>query len=200
MVQVVRVVDDLDESDAAETVQFGLGGRWYDIDLNADHAEELKAEIGWWVQHARKHGSTPKAVPKRTQRPADQVETMPTHEWWRTPEDASDAEQQRYHEMRQEIREWGLRNGWPSLGDRGRLPRALYAKWWERTHTKHRKPDRDDEPDIEQETAADEAEGDTQGALGMATPPFSDHTKRRAGRRTAPGRKPTRSKTVAGVA
>jgi Lsr2 len=34
----VLLVDDIDGSDAVETVSFGLDGTHYEIDLNSDHA------------------------------------------------------------------------------------------------------------------------------------------------------------------
>ena len=34
----VFLVDDIDGSDAAETISFGLDGTRYEIDLNSDHA------------------------------------------------------------------------------------------------------------------------------------------------------------------
>ena len=35
-------IDDLDGSEAAGTVQFGLDGASYEIDLNSKHAEALR--------------------------------------------------------------------------------------------------------------------------------------------------------------
>jgi len=44
MVRTVRVhlIDDLDESVAAETIVFAVDGIDYEIDLNTDHAEQLR--------------------------------------------------------------------------------------------------------------------------------------------------------------
>jgi Lsr2 len=38
----VLLVDDIDGSDAHETIKFGLDGTHYEIDLNSDHAQELR--------------------------------------------------------------------------------------------------------------------------------------------------------------
>lgn len=48
--------DDLDGSEAAETVQFGLDGVSYEIDLSDKHAEELRSAFANWVGHARRTG------------------------------------------------------------------------------------------------------------------------------------------------
>jgi hypothetical protein len=50
----VLLVDDIDGSDADETVQFGLDGSQYEIDLNNDHAQELRGQLGRYAKAARK--------------------------------------------------------------------------------------------------------------------------------------------------
>ena len=52
----VMLVDDLDNSDADETVTFGLDGVTYEIDLNAANAARLRDELAPWVGHARRAG------------------------------------------------------------------------------------------------------------------------------------------------
>ena len=52
----VILVDDLDGSDAAETVSFGLDGVDYEIDLNDDHAAELREALALYVGHGRRTG------------------------------------------------------------------------------------------------------------------------------------------------
>lgn len=56
MAQKVNIilVDDIDESEAAETVFFGLDGVQYEIDLSASHAAELRDSLAGFVGHARK--------------------------------------------------------------------------------------------------------------------------------------------------
>ncbi len=55
MAQKVHIVlvDDLDESEAVETVGFGLDGKDYVIDLNEDNATKLREALAPWVAHAR---------------------------------------------------------------------------------------------------------------------------------------------------
>lgn len=47
------LVDDLNGEPAAETVQIGLNGRHYEIDLTKEHAHQLRAELKSYVRHAR---------------------------------------------------------------------------------------------------------------------------------------------------
>lgn len=51
---IVHLVDDIDGSDAAETVAFSLDGVDYEIDLNSAHAKEMRGALQSWVSHARK--------------------------------------------------------------------------------------------------------------------------------------------------
>ena len=55
MAQKVNIVlvDDLDESEAEETVTFGLDGKEYAIDLSADNARTLRDAMAPYVAHAR---------------------------------------------------------------------------------------------------------------------------------------------------
>lgn len=56
MAQKVNIVlvDDLDGSEADETVSFGLDGTSYEIDLNDSNAAALREALGGYVGHARK--------------------------------------------------------------------------------------------------------------------------------------------------
>ena len=55
MAQKVHIVlvDDLDQSDAEETVAFGLDGKEYAIDLNKKNARSLRDALAPYVAHAR---------------------------------------------------------------------------------------------------------------------------------------------------
>ncbi|SEC29456.1 Lsr2 protein [Nocardioides exalbidus] len=56
MAQKVNIVlvDDLDGTDATETVTFGLDGTTYEIDLNDANASALREALSGYVGHARK--------------------------------------------------------------------------------------------------------------------------------------------------
>jgi hypothetical protein len=69
MAQKVNIVlvDDIDQSDAEETVSFGLDGKEYAIDLNTKNAGALRDALAPYVAHARpvsgrRRGSTAKVA------------------------------------------------------------------------------------------------------------------------------------------
>lgn len=185
MAQQVRLVDDIDQdSDADRTVTFALGKQEYQIDLTEENAEQLETELRWWISFARKAGAAPKNLTRKAAAPEDED----AGEWWLTPPGATPEEAARYQKMRVAIREWGRVHGWPSLGDRGRLPRALYAQY-RHAHAgqlpvaRHR-DDPEPEPEVQPEVPApEETETDNPQQLAIA------HRPRRAAtaskRRTA---------------
>lgn len=97
MAQKVNIilVDDIDESEADETVTFGLDGVTYEIDLNADHASELRESLAPFIGHGRKVGGRRSAAR-------------------RTPAASSGP-------SAREVRDWARDNGW-EVSDRGRVP------------------------------------------------------------------------------
>lgn len=56
MAQKVHIVleDDLDGSEATETVSFALDGSAYEIDLNDDNAAKLREALAIYIGHGRK--------------------------------------------------------------------------------------------------------------------------------------------------
>lgn len=56
MVQKVNVVlvDDIDQSEASETVTFGLDGVSYEIDLSDANAAKLRSQLESWVSAGRR--------------------------------------------------------------------------------------------------------------------------------------------------
>lgn len=56
MAQRVHIVleDDLDGSEAAETVSFSLDGVSYEMDLSEENAAKLRDALAPWVGHARR--------------------------------------------------------------------------------------------------------------------------------------------------
>lgn len=94
----IILVDDIDGSDAAETVRFGLDGRDYEIDLSETNAKELRASLAGFIESGRRTGG---------KRPArKQGGTAPAR---------PDKEQMRA------IREWARAHDY-SVKDRGRIP------------------------------------------------------------------------------
>ena len=58
----VILVDDLDGSDAGETVSFALDGVDYEIDLTSGHAGKLREVLSTYVDVARKVGGRRRKV------------------------------------------------------------------------------------------------------------------------------------------
>jgi hypothetical protein len=81
------LVDDFDESEATQTVEFGYRGRQYAIDLNNEHAEEFDSLLSRYIEAAR--DITQPAVqqsPTRRERPSRRrsaQETARIREWAR---------------------------------------------------------------------------------------------------------------------
>ncbi|CAI9400251.1 histone-like nucleoid-structuring protein Lsr2 [Nocardioides sp. T2.26MG-1] len=62
MAQKVNIVlvDDLDGSEATQTVSFGLDGTTYEIDLNDTNAAALRDALAGYIGHGRKVGAAPR--------------------------------------------------------------------------------------------------------------------------------------------
>lgn len=101
MAQRVQVVleDDIDGSEAAETVEFALDGVTYEIDLSDKHAASLRDDLASWIGHARRSGGR-----RQTRRRGNGSAT--------SSEDLS------------KIREWGRANGY-QVSDRGRVSQEV---------------------------------------------------------------------------
>ena len=54
---ITTLIDDIDGSEASETVVFGLDGTTYEIDLSEAHAEDLREVLSPYVSVARRAGS-----------------------------------------------------------------------------------------------------------------------------------------------
>jgi hypothetical protein len=54
----VRFIDDLDESDAAETVSFALDNKTYEIDLNEANAAKLRDALAPFITAGRRARAT----------------------------------------------------------------------------------------------------------------------------------------------
>lgn len=55
----IVLVDDLDGTEADETVSFALDGKSYEIDLNDKNAAALRDALAPWLGHARRLSSGP---------------------------------------------------------------------------------------------------------------------------------------------
>jgi hypothetical protein len=102
----VSLVDDLDGSEAEETVEFGLDGAFYEIDLSEDNAERLRDALSEYVEHARRSGGR--------KRPGGRIAAT-----GRAPRTASAD-----REQNQAMREWARKQGM-TISDRGRIPKEV---------------------------------------------------------------------------
>ncbi|MCP2164687.1 histone-like nucleoid-structuring protein Lsr2 [Goodfellowiella coeruleoviolacea] len=98
----VTLVDDLDGSQAEETVEFGLDGISYQIDLSSKNAGKLRDALADFVSSARRAGGRKRAAG----RPPAGAKARPA---------SADREQN------QAIREWARKQGM-KVSDRGRIP------------------------------------------------------------------------------
>src|SRR3954454_15437302 len=101
------LVDDFDESEATQTVEFGYRGRQYTIGLNNGHAEEFDSLLSRYLEPAR--DITQPAVqysPTRRGRPSRRRSAQET---------ASIREWARDHDMK--------------VSDRGRIPRTVLEQY-----------------------------------------------------------------------
>ena len=81
-IKLIRILeDDLDGSDAAETITFGLDGQYYEIDLNINHAEELRNILSRYITAGRK--DTSKGRPTRPPVRRTPVKNVAIRKWAR---------------------------------------------------------------------------------------------------------------------
>lgn len=96
------LIDDTDGSEAAETFVFSYDGKAWEIDLSAENAASIRADLDKWQQNARRASaagqSAASAPKKRSAR--------------RSPEQAN------------AVRTWARDNGY-EISDRGRLPKQV---------------------------------------------------------------------------
>jgi hypothetical protein len=107
----VVLTDDIDGSEATETVRFGVDGSWYEIDLCSANADKLREVMGEWTSHARRSGAAPSRSAagggsgRARRREANPENTV--------------------------IRAWAVANG-HQIGSFGRIPedvRSAYEDW-----------------------------------------------------------------------
>ena len=86
MAQKIHIVleDDLDGSEATETVTFGLDGTTYEIDLNDANAATLRDALSGYVGHARKVGRAPGRGRKAAATPTDGASAKEIRDWARS--------------------------------------------------------------------------------------------------------------------
>lgn len=83
MAQKVNIVlvDDLDGSEADETIQFGLDGTTYEIDLNDSNASALRDALSGYVGHARKIAGSARRTGRKSSGGGSSKNTKDVREW-----------------------------------------------------------------------------------------------------------------------
>ncbi len=83
MAQKVNIVlvDDLDGTEATETVSFGLDGTTYEIDLNDANAASLREALSGYVGHARKVTVGGRRAARRSSASSSSSNTKDVREW-----------------------------------------------------------------------------------------------------------------------
>jgi hypothetical protein len=98
------LIDDIDGSAAEGTVLFGLDGTEYEIDLAAEHAQQLRDALAAYVRAARRVSGGPRRAARGWRRGSAS-----------TPNTT-------------EVREWAKVQG-IEVKDRGRMPAELVVKF-----------------------------------------------------------------------
>ena len=79
---VTLLEDDTDGSQASETVNFGLDGAVYEIDLSDTNASALRETFTGWISHARRIGGRGKPTGGvGTKAPFNEVDNKAVRAW-----------------------------------------------------------------------------------------------------------------------
>jgi len=108
----VSLVDDMDGSTAAETVEFGLDGVSYEIDLSDDNAKRLRDALAGYVTNARRAGGRRRSSGGGAARRGGAAGPRPSVD----------------REQNAAIREWARKQGM-KISDRGRIPAEVLAAY-----------------------------------------------------------------------
>lgn len=79
----VILVDDVDGSEATQTITFALDGVSYEIDLNDEHAAALRESLEEWTTKARRTAGRRSSGRRRSAGAASSGETQRIREWAR---------------------------------------------------------------------------------------------------------------------
>lgn len=105
---LVTLEDDLDGSEAAETLTFALDGRAYELDLSEAHAAALREALAPYVANSRRAGRGPGRVS-----PIKAPSTAPKQRSGATPGD---------------VRVWAKNKGY-EVSPRGRVPADVWQAY-----------------------------------------------------------------------
>lgn len=80
---VVELLDDLDGSEATDTINFSLDGVSYAIDLSDDNINKFRSAIEPYVNAARKADAAPRANSRASRNPANKKDLGVIRDWLR---------------------------------------------------------------------------------------------------------------------
>jgi hypothetical protein len=153
MATITKLIDDIDGSDAVETVEFALDGVTFEIDLSEGNAAELRGALAEYIEHGRRTGGRLKAG-----RP------IVRHVQQQRPGPRASLAAQSQADQRAEnraAREWARTNGFPNVSSKGRIPDAVLVAF----------RNRDANPEvIEKENVGGKSEVVTESAGSQAKP------------------------------
>jgi hypothetical protein len=69
---IVKLTDDIDGSDADETVHFALDGKSYEIDVSSANAALVRQAFAPFIQKGRPTSGSPRSRPARASAPTDE--------------------------------------------------------------------------------------------------------------------------------
>lgn len=102
---ITTLIDDLDGKPADRTVEFGIDGVNYSIDLSEANAGKLRTTLDTYIEAGRRLGRSGTA--SSTSRPASRSATTPNR-----------------RDENREIRAWAAQNGF-EVSERGRIPQEV---------------------------------------------------------------------------
>ena len=101
---ITQLIDDIDGTEAEESITFGIDGKNYEIDLNTKNAQKLRDALATYIGHATIVGRTRASGAGRSASGSSPARTD--------------------REQTQAIREWARQSGY-EVSDRGRIPSAV---------------------------------------------------------------------------
>lgn len=104
----VTLIDDIDGSEADETVEFGVDGVSYEIDLSDRNASALRDQLAEYVAHARRRGRTTGRRATASARASRASSSSTTAD----------------REQNKAIRDWARNHGY-TVSERGRIPAEI---------------------------------------------------------------------------
>ena len=113
---VTQLIDDVSGGEASETIDFGIDGITYEIDLNDDNAEALRETLTSWIRAGRRIAGTSRSNSLRPVSRAVRRGSSPTRDAELTKVD------------RTQLRAWAEQNGY-QVAERGRIAAEVVEAW-----------------------------------------------------------------------